>query len=130
MQELKISNTTKLYTLLLLETEPKHGYQIMDDLERITGKRPTTSHIYPFLQKLGERGYVDTKKEGRKKVYELTEEGEKFVDDKIKSFSEILDAALQDKITECAHCNCKIYGNAHEENGKAYCCKHCAKADR
>jgi len=129
MENLNISNTTKLYTLLLLETEPKHGYQIIDDLEQMTGKRPTTSHIYPFLQELAEREYVDTRKDGRKKVYELTEDGENFVDDQISSFSKILDAALQDKITECAHCNCKIYGEGHKENQKTYCCKHCANAD-
>lgn len=130
MEELNISNTTKLYTLLLLETEPKHGYQIIDDLEQMTGKRPTTSHIYPFLQKLADRDYVETHKEGRKKVYELTDEGEEFVESQISSFSEILDAALQDKITECSHCSCKIYGEGHKEDGESYCCKHCAKADK
>jgi len=130
MEDLNISNTTKLYTLLLLETESKHGYQIIDDLEQITGKRPTTSHIYPFLKELADRDYVKTHKEGRKKVYELTEQGEEFVNEQINSFSEILDAALQDKITECAHCNCKIYGEGHREDGKTYCCKHCAKADQ
>lgn len=129
MENLKISNTTKLYTLFLLETEPKHGYMIMDDLERITGKRPTTSHIYPFLNKLEDRGYVSTEKDGRKKVYELTEDGQSFVDEQVDSFTEILDAALQNKITDCAHCSCKIYGEAHEENGKKYCCSHCAEAD-
>jgi len=128
MENLKISNTTKLYTLLLLETEPKHGYQIMDDLEKMTGKRPTTSHIYPFLGELEEREYVNTKKEGRKKVYELTEEGKEFVSEQIQSFSKILDAALQDKITECAHCDCKIYEDSYEEKGKQFCCKHCAKS--
>ncbi len=128
MEDLQISNTTKLYTLLLLETEAKHGYQIMDDLERITGKRPTTSHIYPFLSKLKEKSYVKTRKDGRKKVYELTDQGEEFVQNQIESFSEIIEAALQDQITECAHCDCKIYGDAHKENGKSYCCQHCAKA--
>lgn len=129
MEDLNISSTVKLYTLLLLETEPKHGYQIMNDLEKITGKRPTTSHIYPFLQKLKESGYVNTHKNGRKKIYELTEEGEEFVGEQIESFSEIIEAALQDQITECAHCSCKIYGDGHEEKNKVYCCKHCAKAD-
>ncbi len=129
MEDLKISNTTKLYTLMLLETEPKHGYRIMDDLEQITGDRPTTSHIYPFLGELEERDYVETRKDGRKKVYELTEDGEAFVQEQISSFTEILDAALQDKIKECAHCDCKIYGSGHEENDKIYCCPHCAEAD-
>lgn len=126
MEDLNISNTTKLYTLLLLETAPKHGYRIIDDLEQITGKRPTTSHIYPFLQELADRDYVDTHKEGRKKVYELTRKGENFVDEQISSFSEILDAALQDKITECSHCGCEIYSGGYEENGEVFCCKHCA----
>lgn len=129
-EKMQISNTTKLYTLLLLETEPKHGYQIIKDLERITGKKPTTSHIYPFLDKLKQKEYVETKKDGRKKVYNLTEEGENFVNKQISSFTEILDAALQNQITECAHCDCKIYGEAHKENNKKYCCKHCAKADQ
>jgi len=128
-RKMQVSNTTKLYTLLLLETEPKHGYQIIKDLEKITGKKPTTSHIYPFLQKLEEKSYVETEKQGRKKVYNLTEEGENFVNDQISSFTEILDAALQNQITECAHCECKIYGDGYKEKDKIYCCKHCANAD-
>ncbi len=130
MDDLNISNTTKLYTLLLLETEPKHGYRIIKDLEKITGKKPTTSHIYPFLNKLSKKGYVETEKDGRKKVYTLTKEGEEFVSNQIDSFTEILDAALQNQITECAHCSCQIYGEGYEENNKTYCCKHCAKADK
>ncbi len=130
MENLNISNTTKLYTLLLLETEPKHGYRIIKDLEKITGKKPTTSHIYPFLNTLSEKGYVETEKDGRKKVYTLTKEGEEFVSNQIESFTEILDAALQNQITECAHCSCQIYGEGHQENNRTYCCKHCAKADK
>jgi len=126
---MQISNTTKLYTLFLLETEPKHGYQIIKDLEKITGKKPTTSHIYPFLQELQEKNYVKTEKDGRKKIYHLTDEGDEFVEKQISSFTEILDAALKNQITECAHCNCKIYGEGHEENNELYCCKHCAQAD-
>lgn len=129
-QEMQISNTTKLYTLLLLEAEPKHGYRIIKDLEKMTGKKPTTSHIYPFLNKLSEKGYVETEKEGRKKVYTLTDEGEEFVGTQVESFTEILDAALQNQITECEHCSCQIYGEGYGEDGKTYCCKHCAKADR
>lgn len=124
-----ISNTTKLYTVLLLEKEPKHGYSIMDDLERITGKRPTTSHIYPFLSELEEKGYVEIRKDGRKKIYELTEEGREFVSSQIDSFTEIMEAALQDRISECAHCDCSIYGEGYQEDGKTYCCSHCAAAD-
>ncbi len=129
-KELDVSNTIRLYTLLLLETEPKHGYRIIKDLKKITGKEPTTSHIYPFLQDLAEEGYVDTRKEGRKKIYRLTDDGEDFVQEQIDSFATILDAALQDRIEECAHCDCKIYDGGYEENGNVYCCSHCAEADQ
>lgn len=127
-EELNISSTVRLYTLLLLETEPRHGYQIIKDLGRITGKEPTTSHIYPFLQELEQKGYVDTEKQGRKKVYQLTEGGEEFVDSQIDSFAAILDAALQDRIEECEHCDCEIYDGGYEQDGKTYCCEHCAEA--
>ncbi|MDO8550285.1 MAG: hypothetical protein Q7S39_09070 [Ignavibacteria bacterium] len=28
---------------------------------------------------------------------------------------------------ECAHCGCKIIGHGVEEDGKIFCCEHCAK---
>lgn len=128
MEELDLSNVNRLYTVLLLESEEKHGYQIIKDIERITGKKPTTSHIYPFLEKLTEKGVATVEEKGSrgKKVYHLTEEGEEIVKKQLDAFGEILNSAIQGKIQECENCGCEIYSGGYEEGGKTFCCQHCA----
>lgn len=129
MKNIDLSNVNRLYTVLLLESGEKHGYQIIKDIEKLTGKRPTTSHIYPFLEKLTEKGVAKVEKKGDrgKKVYHLTEDGEELVKEQLDAFSEILETAVEGEIEECANCNCKIYSNGYEEDGKVFCCKHCAQ---
>lgn len=128
MTEIDLSNVNRLYTLLLLESGEKHGYQIIKDIERITGNKPTTSHIYPFLEKLREKDVVSVEEKGDrgKKVYHLTEEGEELVKEQLDSFGEILQSAIEGEIEECENCGCEIYSGGHEDHGKTFCCKHCA----
>lgn len=131
MSEIDLSNVNRLYTVLLLEAEERHGYQIIKDIEEITGNKPTTSHIYPFLEELREKELVTVEKKGErgKKIYRLTEEGEQLVRDQIDSFGQMLHAAIKDQIEECSHCDCKIYDDGFEKEGRIYCCEHCASAD-
>ena len=58
------------YSILrLLLTEPKHGYQIIKDLEaQFKGfYSPSPGSVYPILQMLEDRGFVSVSKEGKKK---------------------------------------------------------------
>lgn len=128
VQDIDLSNVNRLYTVLLLESGEKHGYQIIKDIEKITGKKPTTSHIYPFLEKLTDKGVATVEQKGDrgKKVYKLTEDGEELVKEQLDAFSQILKTAVEGEIEECANCNCKIYSNGYEEDGEVFCCKHCA----
>ncbi len=128
MTGIDLSNVNRLYTVLLLESGERHGYQIIKDIERITGKKPTTSHIYPFLEKLAEKEVVQVEEKGDrgKKVYRMTEEGEELVREQIDAFGEILHAAIEGEIEECENCGCEIYRGGYEEDGKTYCCEHCA----
>jgi DNA-binding PadR family transcriptional regulator len=130
MSDIDLSNVNRLYTVLLLESGEKHGYQLIKDIERITGKKPSTSHIYPFLDKLTEEGVAEVEEKGDrgKKVYHLTEEGEKMVKDQLDSFGEILQTAVEGGIEECTNCGCEIYSGGYERDGETFCCKHCAKA--
>ena len=130
MTELNLSNVNKIYTLLLLKSEPRHGYGLISSIEGITGKKPTTSHIYPFLDKLKEEGIIEVVDEGDrgKKIYGLTDEGEETVEKQLDSFSEIMYAAIEDRIDECSHCGCKIYDGGYEKDGKVFCCTHCAES--
>lgn len=130
MTEIDLSNVNRLYTVLLLESGGKHGYQIIKDIEKITGNRPTTSHIYPFLEKLTEKGVASVEERGDrgKKVYQLTDDGEEIVREQIKAFDDILQTAVEGEIEECENCGCQVYSGGYEEDGKTFCCKHCASS--
>ncbi|EPD49310.1 hypothetical protein HMPREF1208_01658 [Staphylococcus sp. HGB0015] len=67
--------------LRLLMDSPKHGYQIIKDLEaQFKGfYSPSPGSVYPILQMLEDREFVSTSKEGKKKVYTITDEGIEFL---------------------------------------------------
>ncbi|WP_026538457.1 PadR family transcriptional regulator [Arthrobacter sp. 9MFCol3.1] len=67
----------RLYLLALLETGPKHGYELIKALsERFGGTySPSAGTIYPRLGKLEEEGLVATRTEGRRTNYSITPAG-------------------------------------------------------
>ncbi len=117
--------------LLVLHKGPTHGYQIMDEIERLTGHRPSAGEIYPFLKRLVDEGYLQVMEEcKRRKVYELTEKGKELVEDTVERMASIVEAIVSSKLDVCANCGVKIYEGGVEMtiNGKKlmFCCKHCA----
>jgi len=118
--------------LLSLYKGKRHGYGIMEDVERITGKRPSAGEVYPFLRRLEREGYVRVEEDraSRRKVYELTEAGRLLVEDTVERMSGILEAIVEAKITVCVNCGVKIYegGVEVEVDGRRlrFCCEHCA----
>ena len=71
----------KFIILDLLQDKPKHGYEIMKDMEaKACGLHsPSPGSVYPTLQMLEELGYVVSRPDGNKKVYEITPEGRKYL---------------------------------------------------
>ena len=71
--------------LKMLEEESHHGYQIIKDLEeRFKGfYSPSPGSVYPILQMLEDRDFVSISKDGNKKVYTITDEGKKFLEDNV-----------------------------------------------
>jgi DNA-binding PadR family transcriptional regulator len=67
----------RLAILQLLDEQPMHGYQIMQELtERSSGVwRPSPGSIYPTLQQLEDEGLIRPEKQDGKNVYALTDEG-------------------------------------------------------
>jgi DNA-binding PadR family transcriptional regulator len=67
----------RLYLLALLNEGPRHGYEVIQDLEqRFNGLySPSAGTVYPRLAKLEEEGLVERTDEGRKSVYRITEAG-------------------------------------------------------
>ena len=130
------TNLTKFYTLHLLDEGPKHGYEIMDELGKRLGKKPSAGQIYPLLKNFKKSGLITQKivKTGdrQKKVYTLTERGRTTADRMMYSFSAIISAILEPKLTKCAHCGCKVYEGGHREKigdrTLMFCCVHCANS--
>jgi DNA-binding PadR family transcriptional regulator len=68
----------RLVMLLLIEQEPRHGYDIIRDIEARTGGAyaPSPGVVYPTLTLLEETGFIETQaSEGAKKLYAITEAG-------------------------------------------------------
>lgn len=132
--EVKITNLVKFYTILLLSDGPKHGYEIIMHLGAKLGKKASPGQIYPFLGKLEGSGYVAVKSTGLKdkKVYALTPDGRKFVKKMLSRFEDLIDIAVEPRLTTCAHCGCRMYEGGYEEKIKGktfrFCCCHCAKS--
>ena len=74
--------------LLLLEEEPRNGYQLMQELEeRSDGTwRPSPGSIYPALQLLADEGFVRGEAREGSTVYELTDAGRKHLDENRERF--------------------------------------------
>lgn len=75
----------QLIILKMLEEQPRHGYQVIKDLEkRFKGfYSPSPGSVYPILQMLEDREFVSISKEGNKKIYTITEEGKNFLEENV-----------------------------------------------
>jgi DNA-binding PadR family transcriptional regulator len=68
----------KLSILKIVSLTPTHGYALMKEIERLTEEdwRPSPGSIYPALQDLLKDELIVSRKEGRRKIYEITPKGE------------------------------------------------------
>jgi DNA-binding PadR family transcriptional regulator len=71
----------KYIILDLLKDKPRHGYEIIREFEEISHGfyKPSPGAVYPTLQMLEEMGYASAVEQDGKKVYTITEQGEKFL---------------------------------------------------
>jgi len=67
----------KYLILDLLTDKPRHGYEIIKELEsRFCGfYTPSAGSVYPTLQMLEEMGLVKSKERDGKRIYEITDKG-------------------------------------------------------
>jgi DNA-binding PadR family transcriptional regulator len=70
--------------LQLLAEKPRHGYEIIKELEERFGGAyaPSAGTVYPTLSLLEDLGYASVNlEEGGKKVYSITDEGRKYLEE-------------------------------------------------
>ena len=61
--------------LWLLTKKEMYGQEIADELERMRGTRPNPGTLYPALSELEKSKMIESRKEGRRKIYLLTNAG-------------------------------------------------------
>jgi DNA-binding PadR family transcriptional regulator len=83
----------KYVILNLLKDKPRHGYEVMKELEeRMHGcYSPSPGTVYPTLQWLEDEGLVVAKDVDGKKVYEITDQGRQFLEEHKDVVEEIFD---------------------------------------
>jgi DNA-binding PadR family transcriptional regulator len=71
----------RLAALALLAEQPMHGYQLMREIgNRTEGLwQPSPGAVYPALQQLEDEGLVTADKAEGKRVFQLTEDGTRYV---------------------------------------------------
>jgi DNA-binding PadR family transcriptional regulator len=65
----------KYEILEVLAEGPRHGYDIMLEIERRKGLRPSPGSIYPALQMLEDGDYVTGEERDGKRTYAITDKG-------------------------------------------------------
>lgn len=87
------SGEVKFVILRLLKEKPRHGYEIIKALEeKMAGcYTPSAGTVYPTLQLLEDEGYVRAVDTEGKKVYHVTPEGERYLEQHRDLLDEILD---------------------------------------
>ena len=84
----------KYVILKMLAEKPRHGYEIIKELEERFGGSysPSAGTVYPTLTLLEDLGYASvTPEESGKKVYSITPEGQKYLEDNKSAVEDIFE---------------------------------------
>lgn len=90
--------------LWLLSQGPRHGYELIKEVKRLTGQKLKPSMVYPLLHWLEDEGFVvgEWIKKGRRNLrcYRLTEKGESLLRKVRDLFSKPIRAVIADLLGE------------------------------
>src|SRR5581483_5791496 len=84
----------KYVILRLLDEKPRHGYEIIKELESRFGGSyaPSPGTVYPTLTMLEDLGFARVvPEEGGKKIYEITDEGRAYLAEHSSTVNDIFD---------------------------------------
>ena len=113
------------YVILnLLKDKPMHGYEVMKVLEEQTQGcyKPSPGTVYPTLQWLEDEGLVRSREANGKKVYSVTEEGLRFleenkstIEDIFDRVEEMIDSLLSDPMPEITRLIARLGSHAYRQ---------------
>ena len=89
---IRIRGMFRHLVLYVLKDGPLHGYGIMKRISELlqSDYTPSPGIVYPTLQMLEDMGLVESRVEGRRKVYRLTEDGMKVLRENIHEVEEFI----------------------------------------
>ena len=128
----KVTNLIKFYTLLLLNKAPRHGYELIKELESRLDRRISASQIYPFLESLNKEECIKAGiiREREKRIFTLTAKGRALVKQLLERFDCIIEGIIEKKLKKCANCGCYVYKGGFKRivnnRMKMFCCRYCA----
>ena len=87
------SGDLQLIILALLSEKPRHGYEIIKQVEEHSSGAytPSPGMVYPALTYLDEMGYAASESDGTKKLYRITDTGTAHLKENRASVEETLD---------------------------------------
>lgn len=90
----------RLVLLTLVEEAPRHGYDLIKEIEARSGGvyAPSAGMVYPTLTLLADQGLVDEQADGSRKAYAITDAGRAVVADEATVIAEAL--ARLDKLAK------------------------------
>jgi DNA-binding PadR family transcriptional regulator len=106
----------RLYLLKLLAESPRHGYEVMQLLEeRFLGLyQPSAGTIYPRLARLEAEGLVSHRRQGGRKVYEITPAGRAELEARREELA-ALEAEIRDSVHGLAEdVRVEVRGTVHD----------------
>ncbi|MEO0881096.1 MAG: PadR family transcriptional regulator [Pseudomonadota bacterium] len=81
----------RLLILSLIAEQPRHGYDLITEIEHLTGGnyKPSPGVMYPALSVIEDLGFAKAKKEDGKRVFYITPEGEAEIEEKSDTLAKI-----------------------------------------
>jgi DNA-binding PadR family transcriptional regulator len=71
----------RFLVLIALSEKPMHGYALIQEIGRAYQRPVSAGLVYPTLRELEDQGYIASEEKEGKKIYSLTSEGKKYLED-------------------------------------------------
>lgn len=85
-----------LLILISLAEENRHGYAVMEDIEKNYDIKLGPGTLYGAISRLEKAGYISAlESQDRKKPYKLTEEGQVYLTNQIKEIQKVTTLGLK-----------------------------------
>lgn len=105
---------TRLAVLTLLAEQPRHGYEIIQEIGERTGGawRPSPGSVYPTLQQLEDEGLVRTEESDGRRTVRLTETGQAYTEQHREELDRVWDVTGDEVSAPVANLRTQ-YGQLH-----------------